>query len=57
MISTSIVALSAMVDGAICAFHREAEGQRAVQADAVTERAHAQRVVADALQRQPERRA
>ena len=68
--STSMVAARPMVDGAICAFHqtkrippiaamRPANANASVrcQRDAVAERAHAHRVVADALQRQPERRA
>ena len=35
----------------------EGERERAVQRDVVAQRAHPHRVVADALQRQPERRA
>ena len=34
----------------------DAEGQRPVERDVVAERAHAHRLVADALQREPERR-
>ena len=58
--STSIVAVRSMVDGAICAFHqtkripahrrhetRQPEREQAVQRDAVAERAHPHRVVAD----------
>ena len=68
--STSIVAPRSIDAGSMWPFHqtkstppiaatnaREAEGERAVEHDVVAERRHAHRVVADALQRQPERRA